>query len=196
MADKKNTSKKDIGNESDKDIQSDKDNVQSDKDNVQSDKTNIQSDNVADVDEYKDKYILAFSQLQRLQADFDNYRKRVQKEKLEIGNQTKGQMILPILEVIDNLERAIKSANKCEDAAALKKGVELTLKQLKDTLAKEGLSEIVCVGEKFNPEKHEALLTTKSDEHEDNIIFEELQKGYIFNEKVIRPTKVKVVKND
>lgn len=199
MFDKEKNSKKDIGTESSKDVKADT-GIKSDTD-VKPSKVDKHTKSAKDVkyDEiakhHKEQYQQAFSQLQRLQADFDNYRKRVSKEKLDISNHAKGQMIMPVLEVIDNLERAVKSAETCDDVNALKKGVELTLKQLKDALLKEGLTEIVSLGEKFDPEKHEALLTTESKDHEDDTVFEELQKGYIFKEKVIRPTKVKVVKN-
>lgn len=200
MFDKEKNSKKDIGTESGKDVKADT-GIKSDTD-VKPSKVDKHTKSAKDVKydkiakHHKEQYNQAFSQLQRLQADFDNYRKRVSKEKLELGNHAKGQMIMPVLEVIDNLERTIASAEICDDVVALKKGVELTLKQLKDALAKEGLTEIVSLGEKFDPEKHEALLTTESDDHEDDTVFEELQKGYIFKEKVIRPTKVKVVKNN
>ncbi len=148
-----------------------------------------------ELDELKGRYDAQLDQLQRLQADFDNYRKRTEKERPEIGNHAKEDIVLPILEVIDNLERCEKSASETDDFDALKSGVELTLKLLRDALKKEGLEEISCAGEKFDPEKHEAMLTTASEEHEDDHIAEELQKGYIFKSKVIRPSKVKVVKN-
>lgn len=187
MADKKKTLKKDMVTESDKDVKTNTD-VKHDK-NVK----DIKYDEIAK--HYKEKYNLAFSQFQRLQADFDNYRKRVSKEKLDIGNHAKEQILMPVLEAIDNLERAVESSKTNDDIVVFKEGIELTLKQLKDTLAKEGLSEIVSVGEKFDPAKHEALITTESSEHEDDMVFSELQKGYLFKDKVIRPTKVKVVKN-
>ena len=145
--------------------------------------------------ELKDRYDAQLDQLKRLQADFDNYRKRVEKERIEIGNHAKEDVVLPILEVIDNLERCEKSAEETDDFEALKTGVGLTLKHLKGVLMKEGLEAISCEGERFDPEKHEAMLTTESEEHEDETIAEELQKGYMFNSKVIRPSKVKVVKN-
>ena len=148
-----------------------------------------------DSDKYKTDYETIFAQFQRLQADFDNYRKRAEKEKTEICTHAKEDIIIQLLYVIDNLERCEKSAIAGDDFETLKTGVELTLKQLKDTLKKEGLEEISSTGKKFDPEKHEALLTTESDEHEDDTIAEEIQKGYIFKDKVIRPSKVKVVKN-
>lgn len=148
------------------------------------------------VKELNDKCKEYLEQMQRLHADFDNYRKRMERDKADAGNYAKEELIVPLLEVIDNLERAVKAADESDDLDSLKAGVELTLKQLKEVLSKEGLCDIVAEGGKFDPEKHEAIVTCKSDEHDDDVVAEEIQKGYLFKDKVIRPSKVKVVKNN
>ncbi|MEA3229783.1 MAG: nucleotide exchange factor GrpE, partial [archaeon] len=121
-----------------------------------------------------------FERLQRLQADFDNYRKRVEKERLETGNYAKEQLVTKLLEVMDNIERTLKAADESDNFEALRTGIELTYRHLKNILEKEGLEEIETEGHRFDPEKHEALMTAESDEHEDNHVAEVLQKGYRF----------------
>ncbi len=128
--------------------------------------------------------------LQRLQAEFENYRKRVEKEKKEYCKYAKNDIILELLTIIDNFELALKSIKEDNEVA---KGVKMIHGQLFTLLEKEGVKQIECVGEQFNPHLHEALLTERSEEKE-NTIIEELQKGYMLHDKLLRHSKVKITK--
>lgn len=121
--------------------------------------------------------------LQRLQAEFDNYRKRVESKKQEIYADANKELIFKLLNILDSLELALKHNND--------KGIEMIYSQLYSLLENEGLKVIEVKG-KFNPEIHEALITEKNGDGDK--IVEELQKGYLLNGKVIRPSKVKIGK--
>jgi len=131
----------------------------------------------------------------RLAAELDNFRKRLSKEteeKLKYANQ---QIILDFLVIIDNLEMALSHIKESEEIKALKEGVELTLKQFKDTLAKYGAKEIETkIGDEFNPNLHDALMLDADQNHKNNAITLVMQKGYTLHDRVIRPTKVRVNK--
>lgn len=126
--------------------------------------------------------------LQRVQAEFENYKKRVDKEKQEFCDYAKEDLIRKLLPLIDNFELALKHKKSDKE---FHKGVELIYAQLITILENEGLKPIKALNEKFDPYKHEALLAEKSSK-EENTILEELQKGYLLKDKVIRPSKVKV----
>ena len=128
--------------------------------------------------------------LQRVHADFENYKKRAEKETQEYRKYSNKKLITNILPIIDNFELAMKH-NHTQDEFA--KGEELIYTQLVTTLEEEGIKAIKAEGKSFNPELHEALLQEHS-KQEKNTVLEELQKGYTLNEKVIRPTKVKLSK--
>ncbi len=130
------------------------------------------------------------SQLQRMQADFENYKKRSEKDLSEYIRYANENLILKILDTYEDLKRALKSGNP-ED---LKEGVILIYKKLKDTLEGEGLQEICAEGEKFDPFKHEALMVEDHQDYEDGTVIKELGKGYTLDSKVIKYSKVKVCK--
>jgi len=131
-------------------------------------------------------------QLLRLHADFDNFKKRTEKQLSDQINYASEQLILKILDSYEDLERALKSENS-ED---LKEGVELIYQKLKKVLEAEGLEEIPANGEKFDPYQHEALMAEAHDEFENGEIIEELCKGYKLNSKVIKYSMVKVCKKN
>lgn len=133
-----------------------------------------------------------YSQLQRLQAEFDNYRKRTQKEKEETVKYAAERVIVALLPILDNFERAVNSAKANQDFNAFSQGVEMILKQMQTALAKEGLTAIEAVGQPFDPNLHDAVLQVDSEDHPENTVVEELQKGYYLKEKVLRPSMVKV----
>lgn len=130
--------------------------------------------------------------LLRAQADFDNFRRRTQKEKEELGKYASAKLITELLPVIDNFERAIASGEQGTDVSSYAKGVEMIFRQLEGVLGNEGLKAMETVGEPFNPEFHQAIMQVESDEHEEGIVVEEVQKGYMLKDKVIRPAMVKV----
>jgi len=128
--------------------------------------------------------------LQRLQAEFENYKKYVDKEKADFLKYAKSDIIQKLLPVLDSFELALKNTKNQKEFI---KGVELIFSQLHQTLENEGLKSINPVGQKFDPYQHEVLMKEKSDK-EENTILEELQKGYMLYNKVIRHSKVKVSK--
>ena len=133
-----------------------------------------------------------YDHLLRLQADFDNYRKRTQKEKTEIIKYASERVIGDLLPVLDNFERAVSAAQINPDFSAFSQGVEMILRQLQTALSKEGLKAIEAIGQPFDPNLHDAVLRVESEEHPENTVVDELQKGYYLKEKVLRPSMVKV----
>ncbi len=133
-----------------------------------------------------------YDHLLRLQADFDNYRKRTQKEKTEIIKYASERVIGDLLPVLDNFERAVSAAQINPDFSAFSQGVEMILRQLQTALSKEGLKAIEAIGQQFDPNLHDAVLRVESEEHPENTVVDELQKGYYLKEKVLRPSMVKV----
>ncbi len=129
--------------------------------------------------------------LQRLQAEFENYKKRTEKEKLELTKYVEKNFTGDLLNIIDNFELALK--NKCCNQEDFIKGMELIYAQLFELLEKKGLKSINTLNQKFDPYKHEAMMQEESN-LEPGTITEELQKGYTYNEKVLRHSKVKVSK--
>jgi molecular chaperone GrpE len=132
----------------------------------------------------------------RALADLDNQRKRALREKEELQKYANERLILEILPVIDNFELAIDAGEKTESAKQVIDGVKMILKQLREILQKEGVAPFESIGEKFDPYKHEALLAIESEEHAPYTILEEIQKGYTMKDRVIRPAKVTVSKQE
>jgi len=132
------------------------------------------------------------STLQRLQAEFENYKKRVDKENALFKEYVAAEFAKKVLPVLDSFESALKNS---ADAEKFRKGVELIYCQLFSSLEEMGLRKIDCVSKKFDPYKHEVLMVDDCPEHKDEIIMEEFQKGYMFKDNVLRHSKVKVAKN-
>ncbi|MBW3003111.1 nucleotide exchange factor GrpE [Candidatus Woesearchaeota archaeon] len=128
--------------------------------------------------------------LQRLQAEFENYRKRIEKEKQDFAKMASKEVILKLLPILDNFELALKN-KECNEEFV--KGVELIFSELWQALSDEGLKKIEAKG-KFDPYTQEALLAEESDKEQDTVL-EVLQQGYSLNDNVIRHAKVKVAKN-
>ncbi len=135
-----------------------------------------------------------FDRLLRLQAEFDNYRKRVNRERSEFVQYAVEDLICDLLPVMDNFARAIESARRHNNSQALLQGVEMICKQVEDVLVKRGLERIEAVGKTFDPREHEAVMQVEHEEHPDNTVIEENLRGYKLKNKVIRPAMVKVSK--
>lgn len=132
-----------------------------------------------------DKYL-------RERADLENYRKRVQKEKEELLKYGNESLILEILPAIDNMERALEHASD-ETMAAIVEGIKLTLGMLQSALKKFGVTPVQsCPGTAFDPAFHQAMSQVESADHEPNTIVSEFQKGYLLNERLLRPALVSV----
>lgn len=126
--------------------------------------------------------------LQRLQADFENYKKHADKEKARMRDFSNAELIRKILPILDSFQLALKST---KDNEKFLKGMELIYSQLFSTLENEGLRPIEALGREFNPEYHDALMKEKAEGKED-IILEEFQRGYMLKDKVLRHSRVKV----
>lgn len=132
----------------------------------------------------------------RLQADFDNTRKRLEREKQDFVKFANEGLILELLNVLDDLERTVESAqSKHQDVAAFLKGVEMILAHLYEMLKEHGVKPIESLGKAFDPDYHEALMQAENKDLPEHTVVEELQKGYLLNDRVIRTAKVKVSKN-
>ena len=131
----------------------------------------------------------------RLQADFENTRKRLEKDKLDFLKFANEGIIIELLNIMDDLERTVSLAeSKHEDLPAFLKGVEMILAHLYDMLKEHGVKPIEAEGKIFDPHFHEALMQVEDKDKPEHTIVEELQKGYLLNDRVIRTTKVKVSK--
>lgn len=134
---------------------------------------------------YYDMYLRAL-------AETENIRKRSSREKEEYIKYSHVSLFKKLLPIVDDLNRAIGVANKSKDFEILSKGVEMTARNLNDLLKNEGMEAIDCLGKPFDPQYHEPLTVEPSDEHPENTVIEELQKGYLLHDRVIRPSLVKV----
>lgn len=135
-----------------------------------------------------------YDRLLRTAADFENYKKRAAREKEDWTKFANEDLIKSILPFVDNLERAVNHAQKIADTGVLVEGVRLTLQQLLQALNKFGLSSFESIGKPFDPTMHEAMLVVETDKHEPNQVMEEFQKGYLLNDRLLRPATVSVSK--
>lgn len=135
------------------------------------------------------------NRLKYLQADFENVKKRCDRQIQEAKNYCTERLIIELLDVTDELELALKTAQSSDSAQSLIEGVQMTLKKLKKVLAEEGVSPIASVGKVFDPSLHNAIATTERDDIDKCVVAEEVRKGYIMKDKVIRPSTVKVAVN-
>ena len=129
----------------------------------------------------------------RLMAEFQNYKKRVAKEKSDIHSYANEKIVTELLEVLDNFERALATDNST-DVEGYAQGMKLIFDQLLGVLTKSGLVEVKALGEEFDPNMHNAVMTADSEEYDSNKVCSVLQKGYTLNGKVIRPSMVTVAK--
>ena len=135
--------------------------------------------------------------LARRTADFDNYRKRIERERAEAHNRVVAEVARKLLPVVDNLARALDAersveASESEEFRHFLNGVELINKQLNDVLESLGVRPIPAVGERFDPHIHEAVVTEATDEYEPDTIIQEMARGYRLGDKLVRPAMVKV----
>lgn len=136
-------------------------------------------------DEYLDK-------LQRTAAEFDNFKRRSVKEKEALYVDAVSDVVSSFLPVIDNVERALQAISADSSAQSLKDGVEMVFKQFKDTMKNIGVEEIKALNETFDPMVHNAVMHVDDDSFGHSVVVEEFQKGYIYKDKVIRYSMVKV----
>lgn len=130
--------------------------------------------------------------LRHLKADFENYKKRQGDKTNERVEKEKGELIMDLVPIYDNLDRAFKSFEKNDDRESFIEGIEKIYAQFDEFLEKQDVELIQAEGEKFDPKEHEALMRVESDKHEDNEITEEFERGYRYKDQVLKPSKVKV----
>ena len=130
--------------------------------------------------------------LKRLQADFENYKKREEKKKIEFIEFANEGLLNNLLSIVDNLERALDSTKNENNMEAIKHGINNILKEFYNTLDKEGVRHIKTIGYRFDPYKHEAIMTVETNQYPEDTVTEELRKGYYIKSKILRPAMVKV----
>jgi molecular chaperone GrpE len=150
----------------------------------------LEPDDLAQARRERDEY---YDRLLRKTAEFDNYRKRVERERREMAQAVAGDVLESLLPVVDDFERALQ-AEIGADAAVYRKGVELIYKQLQDLLARRGVTPIETVGRPFDPRFHQAITYEPSPGHADGEVVEEVRRGYTLGERLLRPAMVKVAK--
>ena len=138
----------------------------------------------SEIEELNNKYL-------RLYAEFDNYRRRVNRDKEEQAKYGNESLVYELLPIIDSLELALKHASE-DLQSGLVQGVEMTLKELQRTLEKFGVSRIEAAGKKFDPSIHHAMAQVEREDLEDKMVAEELRAGYLYRDKVLRPSLVAV----
>lgn len=145
----------------------------------------------SELDKANEQIAALSDKLIRNAAEFDNYKKRTAREKEDFYKSAVCETVAPLLPVLDNLERAVAAAEDSGESGSVLDGVKMVKKQFEDALKSIGVEPIEAVGEQFDPEKHNAVMTADSGEDE-NTVLEEFQKGYIYRDKVVRHSMVKV----
>jgi molecular chaperone GrpE len=137
-------------------------------------------------DDYKDRLL-------RKSAEFDNYRKRIERERREQADQSVVDLLQQLLLIVDDFDRAL-TVDAGEGGSAYRKGVELIHGKLHDLLRKQGVTAIDALGTDFDPNLHQAVVHEESPEHREGEVIGELRKGYMMNDRLLRPAMVKVAK--
>ncbi len=143
----------------------------------------------AELADLNNKYI-------RMAADFDNYRKRQAQERESLLKYGAAETMTKLLSVLDTFERAQESLKDIDDVKSVKESYEVAFKQLLDTLKKSGLETIDALGAEFDPNLHEAIAQTPTNEHPDNTVISQMQTGYKLGDRVLRPALVNVALNE
>ena len=146
----------------------------------------------AEYDQLKAERDQLLDRLARLQAEFENARKRTERERIEFSDYAAGKVIEKFLPVLDNFELALKSASSAEQ---LRSGVELIVKQMEETLRQLHVTSVSAVGAEFDPRLHEALGSVERNDMPDQHVAEEIRRGYRHRERLLRPSLVRVVSN-
>ncbi|MBE0432376.1 nucleotide exchange factor GrpE [candidate division WOR-3 bacterium] len=138
---------------------------------------------------FKDRYLRAL-------ADLDNYRKRMEREYENMRQYSQVEFFRKIIPVLDSFDRAVNDVSTDSNTENYAQGVEMIYRQLRDTLRSMGLEEFSSLGEIFDPARHEAVATVVSDDKPENTVVEEVSKGYVIRDRIIKPAKVLVSKQD
>lgn|SRR5690625_455290 len=147
----------------------------------------------SEIKRMKEEYEKTYERMLRIQAEYENFKKRTQREKISDRKYRSQDLANELLPALDNFERAL-AIEATEETKSIIEGISMVYRQIKDAFKAEGIEEIECVGKEFDPNLHHAVMQVEDENKESNIIVEELQKGYILNDRVIRPAMVKVNK--
>lgn len=147
----------------------------------------------SEVEKLKSERDTLLDRLARLQAEFENYRKRNQREQAEFKEYAVSEAVRSLLPALDSLDLALKNAT--EEHSDLREGIELTRKQLFDALSRLGLKEVPSVGRAFDPQLHQGIEMVDTDEVPDHQVLQELQRGYMLKGRLLRPAMVRVARN-
>ena len=154
----------------------------------------VAGDNPASVEEMQRQRDDYYERLLRKAAEFDNFRKRTERERQTLAEAAAADLIEELLPLVDDLERALKADPGTDGAEAYRRGVELIHRQLTEILRKRGVRPIDAVGQTFDPHFHQAVLHEPSTSHRDGEVIEEFRRGYLLGERLLRPSMVKVAK--
>ena len=174
-----------------KDTETDSESKEEDKKEKKADKKKAKADKKQDA--LKERVEELEDRVKRQMAEFENFRKRTEKEKTAMFETGAKSVIEKILPVVDNFERGLASVPEEEKGGAFAQGMEMIYKQLMQELEKMEVKPIPAVGEEFNPDFHNAVMQVESDEYESGVIAQELQKGYTYRDSVVRHSMVAVV---
>jgi molecular chaperone GrpE len=139
----------------------------------------------------RDEY---YDRLLRQTAEFDNYRKRTERERRAQADQALSGVLLDLLPVVDDFDRALDAAAADESASSYRKGIELIRAKLDDLLRRRGVTPIVALGQPFDPNLHQAVAYESSPEHREGEVIDEMSRGYMIGDRLLRPSMVKVAK--
>jgi molecular chaperone GrpE len=145
----------------------------------------------AELQKQRDDY---YDRLLRKQAEFDNYRKRTERERIQLSEAAAADLVTELLPVVDDMERALKADTGGEATEAIRRGVELIHKQLLETLRKRGVKPIESLGADFDPHFHQAVAHEPADGRREGEVVEEFSRGYLLGDRLLRPAMVKVAK--
>ena len=149
------------------------------------------STDVAQLQKERDDY---YDRLLRATAEFDNYRKRIDRERQQLADAATADLMKELLPLVDDMERAMKADAGNEAAAPILRGVEMIHKQLLDTLRKRGVTPIEALGADFDPHYHMAVMHEHAEGRRENEVIEEFTRGYMLGDRLLRPAMVKVAK--
>lgn len=160
---------------------------------VEKEQTETEEKRLAELlEEEKKRSDELLANMKYLQADFENYRKRVDKEMKDVAESAISGLVFRLLSVLDELELAIANAEANGESGVLLDGIRMVYKNLSSTLEKEGLRRIESLGKPFNPDLHEAVEKVQGKGNKGDVVIEEIRKGFLFGNQVIRPCMVKV----
>ena len=166
--------------------------VFAEEENVEQEAVTPLEEQLKEIQMLQEKLDAADNRYLRLQADFDNFRRRTKLD-LEASEKYRAQkLIMDLLPALDNFERALKVEADNEQTKSLLQGMDMVFRSLVDALKKEGLEPIEAVGKEFDPHQHQAVMQGEDENYGSNIVIEEFQKGYLLKDRVIRPSMVKV----